>query len=202
MKQIIDRIVNETLNSIRKPNGKLVEGVQYDSRSNSFTFDFTQDSEHDIIKLTNHGLFQSSIYNKCFYFKYQFEDDVDSSVRANFIEYIKFHENMDNGDVSAFIEKAVNSLDDTINIREYDTVVYPQSISEINRKVISYIRLFGYPDFLTFELVKEAFNKLTQPKVLVIDDVMTSGATLSYIINTIYKVNPNATVVVFTLIGK
>ena len=38
-KQIIDRIVNETLNNIRKPKSKLVEGVQYDSRSNSFTFD-------------------------------------------------------------------------------------------------------------------------------------------------------------------
>ena len=37
---------------------------------------------------------------------------------------------------------------------------------------------------------------------MVIDDVMTSGATLNYIINTIYKVNPNATVVVFRLIGK
>ena len=284
-KQIIDKIVDETLNNIRKPKRKLVEGVQYDSSSNSFTFDFTQDSERDIIKLTNYGLYQSNIYNKCFYFKYQFEDDVDSSVRANFIEYIKFHENMDNGDVSTFIEKAVNSLDDTINIREYNTIVYPQSISEINRKAISYIRLFGYPDFLTFELVKEppselcfdyisykrevldathkvgereypkyteeqkeeriaqikkmmetlknsnyfsigrdmkykyrkylknfynfgseeekdAFNKLAQPKVMVIDDVMTSGATLNYIINTIYKVNPNATVVVFTLIGK
>lgn len=85
-KQIIDRIVNETLNNIRKPKSKLVEGVQYDSRSNSFTFDFTQDSERDIIKLTNYGLYQSSIYNKCFNFKYQFEDDVDSSVRANFID--------------------------------------------------------------------------------------------------------------------
>ena len=207
-KQIIDKIVDETLNNIRKPKRKLVEGVQYDSSSNSFTFDFTQDSERDIIKLTNYGLYQSNIYNKCFYFKYQFEDDVDSSVRANFIEYIKFHENMDNGDVSTFIEKAVNSLDDTINIREYNTIVYPQSISEINRKAISYIRLFGYPDFLTFELVKEPPSELCfdyisyKRKVMVIDDVMTSGATLNYIINTIYKVNPNATVVVFTLIGK
>ena len=52
-KQIIDKIVDETLNNIRKPKRKLVEGVQYDSSSNSFTFDFTQDSERDIIKLTN-----------------------------------------------------------------------------------------------------------------------------------------------------
>ena len=30
-KQIIDKIVDETLNNIRKPKRKLVEGVQYDS---------------------------------------------------------------------------------------------------------------------------------------------------------------------------
>ena len=282
---VVDRIVNEVINDIVKHKIILAEGVTYDPNSNSFTFDFSQDSEHDIVKLTNHGLYKSDIYNKCFYFKYQFENSVDSSVKTKFIEYLKFHENMDDGDVRTFIEKAVNSLDDAINIREYDTIVYPQSISEINRKVISYIRLFGYPDFLSFELVKEpptemsfdftsykrevldathkvggkeypkytegqkneimsqindmmeklksrdyfsigrdlkykyrkylknfykfgndeereTFNKLIKPKVLVIDDVMTSGATLNYVINTIYKINPNATVVVFALIGK
>lgn len=192
---------------------------------------------------------------------------------------------MDDGDVATFIEKAVNSLDDAVNLREYHTIIYPQSISEINRKAISYIRLFGYPDFTSFELIKslpkelefdyesykrevldaahkvgdkllpkytekqkeeilagiekmmedlrnkdyfsigrdmkykyrkylrnfykseneemeKAFANLNRPKVLVIDDVMTSGATLNYIINTIYGINPDATVIVFTLIGK
>lgn len=284
-KNIINRIVNKSLDNLSNKNNILVEGVHYDNVNDCFVFDFTQDNEHDIVKLTNHGLIQSDTYNKCFYFKYQFENDVNSTLRGKFIEYIKFHNGMNNNDVNTFVKKAVNSLDDTIDLRDFNTIIYPQSISEINRKVISYIRLFGYPEFLTFELVKEppvdlsfdyvsykrevldathkignkvypkyteeekekkiedirdmmeklkkneyfsigrdmkykyrkylknfyhfnnkedeeSFNKLKQPKVLIIDDVMTSGATLNYIINTIYKINSNATVVVFTLIGK
>lgn len=286
LKNVIDRIVNESLNGLSNKNTNiLVEGVRYDDNNDTFIFDFTQDNEHDIVKLTNHGLTQSDTYNKCFYFKYQFENDVDSVLRGRFIEYIKFHDGMNKNDINMFVKKAVNSLDDTIDLRSFNTIIYPQSISEINRKVISYIRLFGYPDFLTFELVKEppselsfdyasykrevldtthkmgdkiypnyteeekekriedirnmmeklkkneyfsigrdmkykyrkylknfyhfsnkeeedTFNKLKQPKVLIIDDVMTSGATLNYIINTIYKINSNATVIVFTIIGR
>ena len=285
LENIIHEEIQKVLGNNGSKNKQLAEGVQYNESENSFTFDFSHDSDHDIIKLTNHGLYKSTIYNKCFYFKYQFETNVDSTLRSKFIEYIKFHDNMDDGDVATFIEKAVNSLDDAVNLREYHTIIYPQSISEINRKAISYIRLFGYPDFTSFELIKslpkelefdyesykrevldaahkvgdkllpkytekqkeeilagiekmmedlrnkdyfsigrdmkykyrkylrnfykseneemeKAFANLNRPKVLVIDDVMTSGATLNYIINTIYGINPDATVIVFTLIGK
>lgn len=278
-------IINKTIDEIIHYDNQIVEGVQYNKENNSFTFDFLNDTEHDIIKLVNHGLSQSEVYNNCFYYKYQFEGNTDSKVRGKFIEYMKFHNGMLNKDINMFVKKAVNSLDDTINLREYNTVIYPQSISEINRKVISYIRKFGYPNFLPFELVKEppqvltfdyesykrevldathkvgnkelprytekqkqdeldkiksmmdnikkgdyfsigrdmkykyrhyinnfykfandeeknAFNSLKSPNVLVIDDVMTSGATLSYVIDTIYQINPKAKVIVFTIIGK
>lgn len=285
LKNIIQEEIKKVLSNKTSSKQKLVEGVQYNETEDSFIFDFAHDSDHDIIKLTNHGLCKSSIYNKCFLFKYQFDDSVESHLRAKFIDYIKFHDDMDEGDIATFVENAVNSLDDTINLREYNTVVYPQSISEINRKVISYIRLFGYPEFASFELVKEvpkklefdydsytrevldathrvgdrylpkytdkqkeeilvkienmmqalrgkdyfsigrdmkykyrkylrnfykfenkevekAFTNLEKPKVLVIDDVMTSGATLSYIVNTIFRINPEVTITIFTLIGK
>ena len=278
-------IINRTVNEVVSSRGQLVEGVQYNKEENSFIFDFVHDSERDIIKLTNSGLTKSEINNKCFYFKYQFEGNVSSQLRAKFIEHMKFHEGMNKTDIETFVKSAVNSLDDTVNLREYNTVIYPQSISEINRKVITYIRKFGYPNFLSFELVKEpptelrfdyesyhreildathrignrefpryseaqkaeeerkikelmkflkgkdyvsigrdvslkyrpyihnfykfeneeqkqVFIKMNQPKVLIIDDVMTSGTTLTHIINTIYKVNPNATVIVFAILGK
>jgi len=51
-------------------------------------------------------------------------------------------------------KRAVNSLDSTINLRGYNTVVYPQSMSEINREMLSYLRMFGYPEFIPFELAK------------------------------------------------
>ncbi len=192
---------------------------------------------------------------------------------------------MKDNDISTFIKRAVNSLDSTINLRGYNTVVYPQSMSEINREMLSYLRMFGYPEFIPFELAKippseivfdydsykrevldsthqignrvfpkyteeqkreklsdiekmmdelrkkdyftigndskvkyrnylhnifrfnneeerMAFEKLTKPKVLIIDDVKTSGASLNFVIDTLYKVNPSVTVVVFSLIGK
>ena len=285
MNKKIKKVVGDVLSEVALAKSVVVEGVQYDKTNDVFTFDFLNDEENDIIHLRSTGLYKSDIYNNCYYFKYKFEDSVDSSLRAKFIEYVKFHENMDEGDVSIFIIKAVNSLDSAVNLRSFDTIIYPQSISEINRKAISYVRLFGRPDFLPFELVKvppseirfdyesyerevldathrigdrelprytekqkedarkkisemmdqvkgldyfsigrdmkykyrkylknifkfkseeekNAYKKLLKPRVLVIDDIKTSGATINYILETIFKVNPDATVVVFTLIGK
>lgn len=48
----------------------------------------------------------------------------------------------------------------------------------------------------------EEFRNLLKPKILLIDDVMTSGTTLSLIFLTIRALNPAAKIVVFTLIGK
>lgn len=281
MKESTDKVILDK----RKPNRMFVEGVLYNEYEDSFTFDLINDSQKYIIKLTNHGLIRSELYDGYFFFKYQFEPDVSSQIRTKFIESIKFHEGMKDNDIATFIKRAVNTLDSTINLRDYRTVVYPQPMSEIIRKMLSYLRMFGFPDFISFELVKlppsemvfdyvsykhevldatyqigdrvfpkyteeqkcdilseiekmmeelknkdffsiesnirtmycdylhniycfnndnekREFEKLCKPKVLVIDDVMTSGASLNIVIDTLYKVNPSVTVVVFSLIGK
>lgn len=270
---------------IKKTKNIIIEGISYNEYENSFSFDFVKDGEHDIVKLANNGLQKSKLYNNCFYYKYYFEKDVPSKIRGEFINYIKFHQGANDKDVNQFVIDAVDSLDTTIDLTDFKTILYPQSRSDINNKIISYIRMFGFPDFVPFELVKlpnkelsfdlegykrdvldqtyerdrrvfprytekqkqdeinkinslvdnlrgkenfsigkdvnvkyrkyfknfykfknnnekETFRKLKVSKILIVDDVVTSGATVAYLINTIQKINPKAEIVIFTIIGK
>lgn len=59
-------------------------------------------------------------------------------------------------------------------------------------------------NFLKFEneIAEKAFTALNNPKVLVIDDINTSGSTITEIIRIIKKINPEAEIYIFTLIGK
>lgn len=58
--------------------------------------------------------------------------------------------------------------------------------------------------FYKFKNKKEetTFKALEAPSILLIDDVMTSGKTINNLINVLKKINPNSTIVVFTLLGK
>ena len=196
--EIISQVVNETLGN-RKP---IVEGVKYIKDTDTFVFDFRHDTDNDIIVLTNNGLEQSEIFNQCFFFKYKFGSEVDSSVRAKFIEHVKFGKDINEDDLELFIKKAVDSLSDTIDLWNCHTVIHPQSLSNVNRKMLSYLRMFGHPDFLSFEMVKVPSSDMTFGNVLIIDDVKTSGTSLMFVIETIKKVNPQVKIVVFSLIGK
>jgi hypothetical protein len=117
----------------------LKEGIEYDKESNSFIFDFENDSENSLMKLKNDGLKESTIFNNTFYYQYYFEDSMDSQLRKDFIEYIKFPKKQDNRDVEKFVEKAVDSLHHSINLYDFDTIVFPESRSELNRKITSSI---------------------------------------------------------------
>lgn len=46
------------------------------------------------------------------------------------------------------------------------------------------------------------YKALTNGKVLIVDDIMTSGTTLLQLLKTLKTINPKLTPIVFTLIGK
>lgn len=74
------------------------------------------------------------------------------------------------------------------------------SIAEtIRPKYRSYVK-----NFLNFETeeTKKAFEALDKPKTLIIDDINTSGATITEMVRIIKKVNPSAEIYIFTLLGK
>ena len=154
-------------------------GVRYDIEKQRFVFDFEHDGVGDIVSLTGDG-FQVEAFGKCFYYGYEFGDEVDGSVRSAFIRYVKFSERLqEDPDLTQFIQKAVNDLNRRINLYDYDLVVMPESSSRVNQYMLRYIYRFAQPTLRKMELIKnlpsnisfdmDAFNEAY------LDDVLENG---------------------------
>lgn len=261
----------------------LNEGVSYNQETKSFTFDFDYDFDNDIIELQQKS-YSYKYFNKCYYFGYQFVDYADSKTRTEFIHSLKFPDgHISEQDKNKFITNAIDALDDKIKLHQYNVVVYPESISELNRDMFSYLSRFALPEIASFELVKELpkniefdynrfkfnvlesklengrprytekqkeevienikkimdeihkleyfsiarnvknqkykpffknyykfkneedkslFEKIQKSNILVIDDIMTSGTTISLLLQALRTLNDSNNIVVFSLIGK
>jgi hypothetical protein len=169
-------------------------------------FDFEHDGTDDIVSLTGEG-YQVEAFGKCFYYGYEFGDEVDGSVRSAFIKYVKFTERLqDDPNLTQFIQKAVNNLNRRINLYDYDLVVMPQSSSRVNNYMLRYIYRFAQPTLRKMEKVMNADEELCQTireqNVLVIDDVTTSGSTLGEVLRTLRILNEDNRITIFSLIGR
>ena len=183
-------------------------GVTYDNEKQMFVFDFEHDGVEDIVKLTGDG-YQVEAFGKCFYYGYEFTDQVDSSVRSAFIKYVKFNDNLqDSPDLTQFIKKAVDNLDKKINLYDYNLVVMPESSSKVNQYMLRYIYRFAQPkfchirDLLNPQIDEKLCASIRQQNVLVIDDVTTSGSTLNEILRTLRILNEDNEITIFSLIGR
>ena len=129
-------------------------GVTYDNTEKKFVFDFEHDGAEDIVGLTGDG-YQVEAFGKCFYYGYEFSDQVDGIVRSAFIKYVKFTEELqDTPDLTNFIKKAIDNLDKQIDLYDYDLVVMPESSSKVNQYMLRYIYRFAQPTLRKMELVK------------------------------------------------
>ena len=66
----------------------LLEGVEFDKDNE--TFAFNSDSERSIVKLVADGPYQIEDHDPCTYFGYVFEDDINSRVKKQFIDLVKY----------------------------------------------------------------------------------------------------------------
>lgn len=129
-------------------------GVKFDSEKDCFVFDFEHDGISDIIELTGSG-YEVTAFSRCFYYGYEFSDQVDGPVRSSFIKYIKFTENLkEHPEITHFIQKAIDDLSRKINLYDYDLVVMPESSSKVNSYMLRYIYRFAQPMLRQMELVK------------------------------------------------
>jgi hypothetical protein len=128
-------------------------GVKY-IEGGKFLFDFEHDGIDDIISLTGDG-YQIEAFGKCFYYGYEFSEQVDGNVRSAFIKYVKFSERLlDNPELTNFIQRAIDNLNKVIDLYDYDLVVMPESSSKVNLYMLRYIYRFAQPMLREMELVK------------------------------------------------
>ena len=156
-----------------------IKGITYNKEEDNCSFSFSHDNESGIIRLRSVG-YQSTIFNKCYYYGYEFDPDIDSSLRELFIKSIKFPDvSVSVKDKNTFIGNAVRNLDIDINLIKYDTLVYPQSMSELTRDMIKYLARWASPKYVCIELIKELPFKIEfdyeRFSVEVLDSVLPSG---------------------------
>ena len=129
-------------------------GVTFDNEKQMFVFDFEHDGAEDIVNLTGEG-YQVRAFGKCFYYGYEFSDQVDGNVRSAFINYVKFAKNLqDNPNLTDFIKNAIDNLSKKINLYDYNLVVMPESSSKVNQYMLRYIYRFAQPTLRKMEFVK------------------------------------------------
>ena len=154
-------------------------GVTFDNTEKKFVFDFEHDGAEDIVSLTGNG-YQVEAFGKCFYYGYEFSDQVDGPVRSAFIKYIKFTEALqETPDLTQFIKKAIDNLDKQINLYDYDLVVMPESSSKVNQYMLRYIYRFAQPTLRKMELVKALPSSISFDmdafEQSYLDDVLENG---------------------------
>ena len=183
-------------------------GVTFDNEKQMFVFDFEHDGAEDIVNLTGEG-YQVRAFGKCFYYGYEFSDQVDGNVRSAFINYVKFAKNLqDNHDLTDFIKNAIDNLSKKIDLYDYNLVVMPESSSKVNQYMLRYIYRFAQPksckvqDILNPNMDEKLCASIRQQNVLIIDDVTTSGSTLNEILRTLRILNEDNEITIFSLIGR
>lgn len=135
-------------------------GIKYITE-NQFVFDFEHDGIDDIIALTGSG-YQVEAFGKCFYYAYEFSDQVSGSVRSALIKQVKFPENLsENPDITRFIQRAIDNLNRVIDLYDYDLIVMPESSSKVNQYMLKYIYRFAQPMLREMELVKALPEKIS-----------------------------------------
>ncbi|MBR4678147.1 MAG: hypothetical protein IKO99_09095 [Bacteroidales bacterium] len=129
-------------------------GITFFDNTKEFVFDFLHDNQSDIITLTGNG-YMIQAFGKCFYYGYEFSENVPGSLRTEFIKYLKFTGGLKNNpDLTDFIKRAVDNLHKKVNLYDYDLVVMPESSSEVNDYTMRYIYRFAQPNLQEMQLVK------------------------------------------------
>ena len=195
---------------------KLTEGISYDEVNNSYNISFQNDSKSDIINLMAPEIYEAEFLGNVYYFGYKFKDSVPSKIRSDFIHWLKGLKETKPTDYQyrEIIAKPLRVLDKLIGLKNFSLFVYPVSNrSTLVQKIIETCGMMMQRDLrgISAEMIKnlpiinnnhEKDLLIQSDKILLVDDVNTTGATLSEIIRIIRNINVKAEIYVFTLLGK
>ena len=183
-------------------------GVTFDNEKQMFVFDFEHDGAQDIVHLTGDG-YQVEAFDKCFYYGYEFSNQVDGNVRSAFISYVyNANDLKECHDITDYIKIAIDNLHRKVNLYNYIIVICPESKNRAFQYMMRYVYRFAQPklckvqDILNPDMDEKLCASIRQQNVLIIDDVTTSGSTLNEILRTLRILNEDNEITIFSLIGR
>ena len=190
-----------------KRNNNSILLVRYDDDRNAFTFDFKRDNINYTIKLENvcRDIVQ---FENCYYYGYVLSEDIDVEVRAEFIKTINYPDFFnDKKDVDFFVSKAVGGMDFHVSLPKYNVVVYPESMSELNRKMLSYLSRITEVEYIKQEDIVEGcigetvLKSIVNSNIIVLDDMSRSDTMIYDLLNMLRRFNGMNYIVVVSLYG-
>lgn len=139
---------------------KLDEGITYNKQTGKFLYDFKGDTGECIIKFNaTPELIPVQIgINDVYYFGYTFElsEYASSEIRTKFFNDLRYSQAGITKDKHTFIINALKKLHNTIDLYSFDTIVYPQSRSILNKHIIKILQqTTNVHDLVYIELLKQ-----------------------------------------------
>ena len=103
------------------------------------------------------------------------------------------------GDLGDNQYNQIRSYIETVLMPKIHNLSYFSIADSVKYKYRRYIK-----DYLSFEstVTEDTINAIQQGKVLIVDDINTSGATLDEILRIVRNINNDCEIYIFTLIGK
>ena len=143
---------------------KILEGVKKDGAN--YVFDYTSDNFSDVVHLTGPYLYKSSFGGNDYYFGYEFNPEISSKDRSDFIKFLKgtSDNNISDKDFQQFVDRPLADLDKYVGLANVETVIYPVSnINNVVRKIVRAVLNFMQhsTDYITYELVKNIPKDVT-----------------------------------------
>lgn len=132
----------------------ICEGVVYDAKTNSFIFDFDNDGDKDIVAMQKPVYSKSGSAVDVYHFSYMPEPTGKNY--NEFLKFIKSPNAFDNKDIEHFVNIGIRKFiqDDNININEFGAILFPQSRSIINQKIVDALAHQLNVEVNTFEFIK------------------------------------------------
>ena len=136
---------------------KLTEGIRYDGKS--FIVDYLDNKDSDIIDICFPFIHQTKFDNLTYFFGYKFKENVPSSIRAKFLNWIKGldKENIPTEyEIQTLVEPPISALNRLVNLSTFSCTLYPRSNRSNLTKIIqsSVVNIIPRMNIDSFELVK------------------------------------------------
>jgi hypothetical protein len=113
----------------------LIEGISFNQETDSFDFNWKNDSPSDLIglKLQKYNEYISSKQGFNLYYAYKFNKNVDKSLKSLLRDSIKYVDEkfIKSNDMELFLSKGINSFNQIEPLNKFDIIVFPKSSSNI-----------------------------------------------------------------------